>query len=72
MWGTDRLAGAEGGGVAVTVVFTNARDCFLHLPRRLVAQLHLLQVTRQPWTAARNPDSRHRVGCLGSDWAKTF
>ncbi|XP_045877151.1 peroxisome biogenesis factor 1 isoform X2 [Meles meles] len=43
MWGTDRLAGAEGGGVAVTVVFTNARDCFLHLPRRLVAQLHLLQ-----------------------------
>ncbi|XP_077632350.1 peroxisomal ATPase PEX1 isoform X1 [Crocuta crocuta] len=43
MWGGDRLAGAEGGGVAVTVVFTNARDCFLHLPRRLVAQLHLLQ-----------------------------
>ncbi|XP_059027085.1 peroxisomal ATPase PEX1 isoform X2 [Mustela lutreola] len=43
MWGTDRLAGAEGGGVAVTVVFTNARDCFLHLPRRLVAQMHLLQ-----------------------------
>ncbi|XP_032258060.1 peroxisome biogenesis factor 1 isoform X2 [Phoca vitulina] len=43
MWGSDRLAGAEGGGVAVTVVFTNARDCFLHLPRRLVAQLHLLQ-----------------------------
>ncbi|XP_029774715.1 peroxisome biogenesis factor 1 [Suricata suricatta] len=43
MWGGDRLAGAEGGGVAVTVLFTNARDCFLHLPRRLVAQLHLLQ-----------------------------
>ncbi|XP_042822332.1 peroxisome biogenesis factor 1 isoform X5 [Panthera tigris] len=43
MWGGDRLAGAEGGGVAVTLVFTNARDCFLHLPRRLVAQLHLLQ-----------------------------
>uniref|UniRef100_A0A7N5JX51 Peroxisomal ATPase PEX1 n=1 Tax=Ailuropoda melanoleuca TaxID=9646 RepID=A0A7N5JX51_AILME len=43
MWGSDRLAGAEGSGVAVTVVFTNARDCFLHLPRRLVAQLHLLQ-----------------------------
>nr|XP_012415614.1 PREDICTED: peroxisome biogenesis factor 1 isoform X2 [Odobenus rosmarus divergens] len=43
MWGSDRLAGAEGGGVAVTVVFTNARDCFLHLPRRLVAQLHLVQ-----------------------------
>ncbi|XP_008684453.1 peroxisome biogenesis factor 1 isoform X2 [Ursus maritimus] len=43
MWGSDRLAGTEGGGVAVTVVFTNARDCFLHLPRRLVAQLHLLQ-----------------------------
>ncbi|CAK7306922.1 Peroxisome biogenesis factor 1 [Vulpes lagopus] len=43
MWGGDRLAGADGGGVAATVVFTNARDCFLHLPRRLVAQLHLLQ-----------------------------
>ncbi|XP_004431397.1 PREDICTED: peroxisome biogenesis factor 1 isoform X1 [Ceratotherium simum simum] len=43
MWGSDRLAGAGGGGVAVTVAFTNARDCFLHLPRRLVAQLHLLQ-----------------------------
>ncbi|XP_032159901.1 peroxisome biogenesis factor 1 isoform X1 [Mustela erminea] len=43
MWGTDRLAGAEGGGVAVTVVFTNVRDCFLHLPRRLVAQMRLLQ-----------------------------
>uniref|UniRef100_A0A4X1U6F4 Peroxisomal ATPase PEX1 n=1 Tax=Sus scrofa TaxID=9823 RepID=A0A4X1U6F4_PIG len=43
MWGGDRLAGAGGGGAAVTVAFTNARDCFLHLPRRLVAQLHLLQ-----------------------------
>ncbi|KAL2777386.1 peroxisome biogenesis factor 1 isoform 2 [Daubentonia madagascariensis] len=43
MWGSDRLAGADGGGAAVTVAFTNARDCFLHLPRRLVAQLHLLQ-----------------------------
>nr|XP_020016772.1 peroxisome biogenesis factor 1 isoform X1 [Castor canadensis] len=43
MWVSDRLAGAGTGGVAVTVVFTNARDCFLHLPRRLVAQLHLLQ-----------------------------
>ncbi|XP_069317906.1 peroxisomal ATPase PEX1 isoform X1 [Eulemur rufifrons] len=43
MWGSDRLAGADGGGAAVTVSFTNARDCFLHLPRRLVAQLHLLQ-----------------------------
>ncbi|XP_007938007.1 peroxisome biogenesis factor 1 [Orycteropus afer afer] len=43
MWGSDRLAGTGGVGVAVTVVFTNARDCFLHLPRRLVAQLHLLQ-----------------------------
>uniref|UniRef100_A0A8I3NP16 Peroxisomal ATPase PEX1 n=1 Tax=Canis lupus familiaris TaxID=9615 RepID=A0A8I3NP16_CANLF len=43
MWGGDRLAGADGGGVAATVVFTNARDCFLRLPRRLVAQLHLLQ-----------------------------
>ncbi|XP_023082506.1 peroxisome biogenesis factor 1 isoform X2 [Piliocolobus tephrosceles] len=43
MWGSDRLAGAGGGGAAVTVAFTNARDCFLHLPRRLVAQLHLLQ-----------------------------
>uniref|UniRef100_A0A2K5E7U6 Peroxisomal ATPase PEX1 n=1 Tax=Aotus nancymaae TaxID=37293 RepID=A0A2K5E7U6_AOTNA len=43
MWGSDSLAGAGRGGAAVTVVFTNARDCFLHLPRRLVAQLHLLQ-----------------------------
>uniref|UniRef100_A0A8D2BAE2 Peroxisomal ATPase PEX1 n=1 Tax=Sciurus vulgaris TaxID=55149 RepID=A0A8D2BAE2_SCIVU len=43
MWGSDRLAGAGDGGAAVTVAFTNARDCFLHLPRRLVAQLHLLQ-----------------------------
>uniref|UniRef100_A0A4W2EVE8 Peroxisomal ATPase PEX1 n=1 Tax=Bos indicus x Bos taurus TaxID=30522 RepID=A0A4W2EVE8_BOBOX len=42
MWGSGRLAGS-GGGAAVTVAFTNARDCFLHLPRRLVAQLHLLQ-----------------------------
>ncbi|KAM4856174.1 peroxisomal ATPase PEX1 isoform X2 [Urocitellus parryii] len=43
MWGSDRLTGAGAAGVAVTVTFTNARDCFLHLPRRLVAQLHLLQ-----------------------------
>ncbi|XP_005388079.1 PREDICTED: peroxisome biogenesis factor 1 isoform X1 [Chinchilla lanigera] len=43
MWGSDRLAGSAAGGVAVTVALTNARDCFLHLPRRLVAQLHLLQ-----------------------------
>lgn len=43
MWGSDRLAGVAADGVAVTVAFTNARDCFLHLPRRLVAQLHLLQ-----------------------------
>ncbi|KAB1276323.1 Peroxisome biogenesis factor 1 [Camelus dromedarius] len=45
MWDGGRLAGAVagGGGVAVTLAFTNARDCFLHLPRRLVAQLHLLQ-----------------------------
>ncbi|XP_052029142.1 peroxisomal ATPase PEX1 isoform X2 [Apodemus sylvaticus] len=43
MWGSDRLAGAGSGGAVVTVAFTNARDCFLHLPRRLVAQLHLLQ-----------------------------
>lgn len=55
MWGSDRLAGAGGGGAAVTVAFTNARDCFLHLPRRLVAQLHLLQVTcwpRATWSSA--------------------
>lgn len=43
MWSSDRLAGAGSGGAVVTVAFTNARDCFLHLPRRLVAQLHLLQ-----------------------------
>ncbi|XP_008147356.2 peroxisomal ATPase PEX1 [Eptesicus fuscus] len=41
MWGSERPVGA--GGAAVTVAFTNARDCFLHLPRRLVSQLHLLQ-----------------------------
>ncbi|XP_022441508.2 peroxisome biogenesis factor 1 isoform X2 [Delphinapterus leucas] len=43
MWGGGRLAGAGDDGVVVTVAFTNARDCFLHLSRRLVAQLHLLQ-----------------------------
>ncbi|XP_021045902.1 peroxisome biogenesis factor 1 [Mus pahari] len=43
MWSGDRLAGAGSGGAVVTVAFTNARDCFLHLPRRLVVQLHLLQ-----------------------------
>lgn len=46
MWSSERLAGAGGGEAAVTVAFTNARDCFLHLPRRLVSQLHLLQVMR--------------------------
>lgn len=50
MWSYDRLVGEAGGGVDVTVAFTNVRDCFLHLPRRLVAQLHLLQVTRRPRT----------------------
>ncbi|XP_016016795.2 peroxisome biogenesis factor 1 isoform X1 [Rousettus aegyptiacus] len=43
MWSGERLAGAGGGEAAVTVAFTNARDCFLHLPRSLVSQLHLLQ-----------------------------
>ncbi|XP_073094939.1 peroxisomal ATPase PEX1 isoform X2 [Manis javanica] len=43
MWSYDRLVGEAGDGVDVTVAFTNVRDCFLHLPRRLVAQLHLLQ-----------------------------
>ncbi|XP_058534089.1 peroxisomal ATPase PEX1 isoform X1 [Ochotona princeps] len=43
MLGSGRLAGAGGGGAVVTVAFTNARDCFLHLPRRLAAQLQLLQ-----------------------------
>ncbi|XP_035866511.1 peroxisome biogenesis factor 1 isoform X2 [Phyllostomus discolor] len=43
MWGSERLVGAGESGAVVTVVFTNARDCFLHLPRRLVSQLHLLQ-----------------------------
>ncbi|XP_051007949.1 peroxisomal ATPase PEX1 [Acomys russatus] len=43
MWSGDRVAGAGSGGAVVTVAFTNVRDCFLHLPRRLVAQLHLLQ-----------------------------
>ncbi|TKC46194.1 hypothetical protein EI555_006893, partial [Monodon monoceros] len=43
MWGGGRLAGAGDDGAVVTVAFTNARDCFLHLSRRLVAQLRLLQ-----------------------------
>nr|XP_048292513.1 peroxisome biogenesis factor 1 isoform X4 [Myodes glareolus] len=43
MWSSERLAGAGSGGAVVTVAFTNARDCFLRLPRRLVAQLYLLQ-----------------------------
>ncbi|XP_006911955.1 peroxisome biogenesis factor 1 [Pteropus alecto] len=43
MWSSERLAGPGGGEAAVTVAFTNVRDCFLHLPRRLVSQLHLLQ-----------------------------
>lgn len=47
MWSGERLAGAGGGEAAVTVAFTNARDCFLHLPRSLVSQLHLLQVMRR-------------------------
>lgn len=54
MWSGDRLGGAGSGGALVTVAFTNARDCFLHLPRRLVAQLHLLQVTR--WRDADTAD----------------
>ncbi|KAF6086546.1 peroxisomal biogenesis factor 1 [Phyllostomus discolor] len=48
MWGSERLVGAGESGAVVTVVFTNARDCFLHLPRRLVSQLHLLQVFLKP------------------------
>uniref|UniRef100_F7G7U8 Peroxisomal ATPase PEX1 n=1 Tax=Monodelphis domestica TaxID=13616 RepID=F7G7U8_MONDO len=44
MWGSGRLEGAGAGGVtAVTVSFSHARDCFLHLPRALAAQLHLQQ-----------------------------
>ncbi|XP_040820646.1 peroxisome biogenesis factor 1 isoform X2 [Ochotona curzoniae] len=43
MLGSGRLAGTGGGGAVVTVAFTNARDCFLHLPRRLAAQLQLQQ-----------------------------
>ncbi|KAM8770256.1 peroxisomal ATPase PEX1 isoform 1-T1 [Rhynchonycteris naso] len=43
MWGSEHPVGAGEGGAAVTVVFTNARNCFLHLPRRLASQLHLLQ-----------------------------
>ncbi|XP_036614925.1 peroxisome biogenesis factor 1 [Trichosurus vulpecula] len=44
MWGSGRLEGAGAGGVAaVTVAFSHARDCFLHLPRALAAQLHLQQ-----------------------------
>uniref|UniRef100_A0A4X2M696 Peroxisomal biosis factor 1 n=1 Tax=Vombatus ursinus TaxID=29139 RepID=A0A4X2M696_VOMUR len=44
MWGSGRLEGSGAGGVAaVTVAFSHARDCFLHLPRALAAQLHLQQ-----------------------------
>lgn len=43
MWSSERVAGAGSGGAVATVAFTNVRDCFLHLPRRLAAQLHLLQ-----------------------------
>uniref|UniRef100_A0A7N4V7F9 Peroxisomal biosis factor 1 n=1 Tax=Sarcophilus harrisii TaxID=9305 RepID=A0A7N4V7F9_SARHA len=44
MWGSGRLEGTGSGGVAaVTVAFSHARDCFLHLPRALAAQLHLQQ-----------------------------
>nr|KAF6470080.1 peroxisomal biogenesis factor 1 [Molossus molossus] len=43
MWGSERLVGAGESGAAVTVAFSNAHDCFLHVPRRLVSQLHLLQ-----------------------------
>ncbi|XP_054420546.1 peroxisomal ATPase PEX1 isoform X2 [Pteronotus mesoamericanus] len=43
MWGSERLVGAGESGAVVTVAFTNARDCFLRLPRRLVSQMHLLQ-----------------------------
>ncbi|XP_045041201.2 peroxisomal ATPase PEX1 isoform X2 [Desmodus rotundus] len=48
MWGSERLVGAGESGAVVTVAFTNARDCFLRLPRRLASQLHLLQVFLKP------------------------
>ncbi|KAM5302449.1 peroxisomal ATPase PEX1 isoform 3-T3 [Glossophaga mutica] len=48
MWGSERLVGAGESGAVVTVAFTNAHDCFLRLPRRLVSQLHLLQVFLKP------------------------
>lgn len=70
MWGSGRLAGS-GGGAAVTVAFTNARDCFLHLPRRLVAQLHLLQVTRPPHGLP-SPDSGLLGGLLRSPRTRAF
>ncbi|XP_034375477.1 peroxisomal ATPase PEX1 isoform X2 [Arvicanthis niloticus] len=55
MWSSDRLAGAGSGGTVVTIAFTNSRDCFLHLPRRLVAQLHLLQNQAIEVTGDRQP-----------------
>lgn len=70
MWGGGRLAGS-GGGAAVTVAFTNTRDCFLHLPRRLVAQLHLLQVTRPPHGLP-SPDSGLLGGRLRSPGTRAF
>ena len=70
MWGSGRLAGS-GGGAAVTVAFTNARDCFLHLPRRLVAQLHLLQVTRPPHGLP-SPDLGLLEGRLRSPRTRAF
>lgn len=63
MWSSERLAGAGSGGAVVTVAFTNARDCFLRLPRRLVAQLYLLQVTRSFGVGRR----RRLVGLLSAD-----
>lgn len=70
MWGSGRLAGSA-GGAAVTVAFTNTRDCFLHLPRRLVAQLHLLQVT-QPPHGLPSPDSGLLGGRLRSPGTRAF
>lgn len=69
MWSGERLAGAGGGEAAVTVAFTNARDCFLHLPRSLVSQLHLLQVMRG---LGPGRNSGHLVGSLWSDPALAF
>ncbi|XP_039379575.1 peroxisome biogenesis factor 1 isoform X6 [Mauremys reevesii] len=43
MWGSGYPGGGGAGGAAVTVAFSGARDCFLHLPPALASHLRLQQ-----------------------------